>query len=372
MGKIKRAIVSVTNDLSTDNRVNKLCLLLHENGYRVQLIGRKLSESTTLNRPYQTKRMRLIFNKGGLFYAEYNLRLFFYLLFKRSHLLVSNDLDTLLANYAAYRFKPNSKLFYDSHEYFTEVPELINRKRVRSIWKGIEAWILPKLINVYTVNESIAEAYKNEYKVGFSVVRNIPPLWSKEKVPTKQELGIPENKFIVIIQGAGININRGAEEAVLAMKQLKETCLLVIGSGDVVPTLKQMVKEEGLSQHVLFFNKMPYEKMMYYTSHADIGLALDKPICLNYKFALPNKVFDYMHASTPILCTKLDEIEKLVLKYKIGHVIEEFNVDNLVKALNVLISDSEQLNEMSKNCVEAAKIENWESESLELKKIYGL
>ena len=161
---------------------------------------------------------------------------------------------------------------------------------------------------MYTVNESIAEAYKNEYKIGFSVVRNIPPLWSKEKVPTKQELGIPENKFIIIIQGAGININRGAEEAVLAMKQIKEACLLVIGSGDVVPTLKQMVKEEELSQKVLFFDKMPYEKMMFYTSHADLGLAIDKPICLNYKFALPNKVFDYMHASTPILCLSLIHI----------------------------------------------------------------
>ena len=83
-------------------------------------------------------------------------------------------------------------------------------------------------------------------------------------------------------------------------------------------------------------------------------------------------MFDYIHASTPNLCTKLDEIEKLVLKYKIWYVIEEFSVDNLVKALNVLISDSDQLNEMSKNCEEAAKVENWESESLELKKIYGL
>ena len=188
MDKMKRAIVSVTNDLSTDNRVNKLVCCSTKMGIESSIDRENTFRKQTDKPPISNQTNALLFNNGGLFYAEYNLRLFFYLLFKRTHLLISNDLDTLLANYAAYKFKPNSNLFYDSHEYFTEVPELINRKRVRSVWKGIEAWILPKLRNVYTVNESIAEAYKNEYKVGFSVVRNIPPLWSKEKVPTKQEL----------------------------------------------------------------------------------------------------------------------------------------------------------------------------------------
>ncbi len=370
MGKRKKAYVSVTNDLSTDNRVKKVCSFLHKNNYTVVLIGRKLKDSSEIKRAYKTKRFRLIFNNGPLFYAEYNFRLFCFLLFKKVHLLVSNDLDTLLANYAVSKFKPNVKLVYDSHEYFTESAELVNRNKIKNFWKGIETWIFPKLKHVYTVNETIAKEYTKMYKVAVNVVRNIPPSWKCTQVPSKAELNIPEQKFILIIQGAGININRGAEEAILAMKNLDNHCLLIVGSGDVLPKLKEMTIEENLTEKVLFFDKMPYEKMMHYTYHADIGLALDKPICLNYKYALPNKVFDYIHTSTPIVSTKLDEIEKLINKHEIGRVIEDFSSSSLNKTIKELSSNKELLEKMKENCKTAAKKENWENEVSNLHEIY--
>ncbi len=146
MARKKRAIVSVTNDLYTDNRVNKICLFLQQQGYDVLLVGRQKKDSIELpKRSYATKRFKLAKEKGAGFYALFNLRLFFFLLTKRASLLVSNDLDTLLANYAASKFKPNARLVYDSHEYFTEVPELIHRPRVQKVWEAIESWIFPKL-----------------------------------------------------------------------------------------------------------------------------------------------------------------------------------------------------------------------------------
>ena len=156
-----RAIVSVTNDLYTDQRVHKVCLFLESQGYSVLLVGRKRKNSIPLpERSYATKRLNLFFDSGVKFYAEYNMRLFFLLLFKRVKILVSNDLDTLLANYTVTKFKPNVQLCYDSHEYFTEVPELINRPRVQKIWEGIEAWIFPKIKSIYTVNNSISKLYQ--------------------------------------------------------------------------------------------------------------------------------------------------------------------------------------------------------------------
>ena len=64
------AIVTVTNDLSTDNRVHRTCTVLQELGYEVLLVGRMLPGSPALERPYRFKRMRLIFSKGAMFYAE--------------------------------------------------------------------------------------------------------------------------------------------------------------------------------------------------------------------------------------------------------------------------------------------------------------
>ena len=197
---MKRAIVSVINDLATDQRVARMCSVLNEDlQYDVLLIGRKLKDSLPLNRPYKTKRLRLLFIKGPFFYAEYNFRLFWVLLFAKSNLLVANDLDTLLPNFLVSKIKKKS-LVYDTHEYFTGVPELENRNTVRKIWQAIEKFVFPKLQNVITVNDSIANLYKKQYNLDLTVVRNIPAL-RKNHIPIKSKeiLNIPIDKKILIL-----------------------------------------------------------------------------------------------------------------------------------------------------------------------------
>jgi glycosyltransferase involved in cell wall biosynthesis len=314
---MRRAIVCVTNDLSTDNRVHRTCTVLRELGCEVMLVGRLLPESLPLQRQYVTKRMRLLFNKGPLFYAEYNLRLFFLLLFHKADRLVANDLDTLLACYLA---KGKRALVYDSHEYFTEVPELQGRF-ARRVWLAIERMIFPKLKHVMTVNESIAREYKNRYGSDVAVVRNIPMHRELGPLPARKELELPEDRFILILQGSGINVDRGGEEAVLAMKELPEALLLVIGGGDAWPILERLVREHGLSDRVRLLPRMPYERMMQYTRNADLGLSLDKDTSLNYRFSLPNKLFDYFRAHIPALVSDLPEVAGLVRKYESGIVI---------------------------------------------------
>ena len=114
---MKRIIVSVTNDLVTDQRVSKTCSTLSEMGYDILLIGRRLKNSLPIQRNYTTKRIQLLFNKGYLFYAEYNIRLFLFLLFSKKDILFSNDLDTLPANYIIGKLQQRN-LIFDSHELF--------------------------------------------------------------------------------------------------------------------------------------------------------------------------------------------------------------------------------------------------------------
>jgi len=313
--------------------------------------------------------MKLLFEKGPQFYAFFNLRLFFFLLFRRCDTLLSNDLDTLLPNYLISRLK-HKRLVYDSHEYFTEVPELISRPKVRAVWEKIERHIFPKLKTAYTVNRSIAEKYFQKYGVELKVVRNVSPLWKPANIPSKTELGIPEGKSLLIMQGAGLNIHRGIEEAVEMMRYLENTVLILVGDGDIIPQMKEYVVRENLQEKVLFFGKRPYAELMYFTFHADLGLSLDQPTNPNYEFSLPNKVFDYIHTMTPVICSDVIEVATIVRKHDVGLVITDFNPQHMAKMLGDLLKDSPRMEELRSHCQEAAQMENWEAETEILKTIY--
>lgn len=365
----RRAIVAVTNDLSTDNRVHRTCLVLLELGYRVRLVGRSLPGSLPLERQYDTKRMRLLFRKGALFYAEYNLRLFLLLLFAPQALLVANDLDTLLAMFLASRLK-GTPVVYDSHEYFTEVPELVERPRVRRIWLSIERWVFPRLVHVITVNDSIAEAYKDRYGIRPAVIRNIPMHRDLGPLASRQELGLPQDRFILIMQGSGINVQRGAEEALLAMKELPEALLLLVGGGDAWPVLHRMVHEEALQDRVRLLDRMPYERMMQYTRNADLGLSLDKDTNLNYRFSLPNKLFDYFRAHIPVLATDLPEVAAIVRRYDAGIVIPTPEPALIVAAVRPLVSDPDRRKGLRQSSIFAAASLDGEREKAALKALF--
>lgn len=372
MKSTHRIIVAVTNDLVTDNRVDKVCTFLTEHDFDVLLVGRERRNSLPMQRrAYRTKRMRLLFDKGALFYAEYNIRLFLLLLFRGSTHILSNDLDTLLASFLAAKLKRN-QLFYDTHEYFTEVPELIERPRIKRIWERIEEWIFPKLPHVYTVNHSIAERYSAKYAVPVRVVRNVSRKWCPDKEITKEELLIPTDKKLLIVQGAGINIDRGIEEAVEAMKYTDGIVLMIVGDGDVVPQLKEFVKQENLEQKVKFFGKRPYNELMYFTYFADLGLTLDKDTNLNYRFSLPNKVFDYIHGQTPVLASDLPEIRKIIEGYNVGDFIPSHDPRELADFFMKVLQDEEKLNSWKQNCQIAARELCWEHEETILKEIYEI
>ena len=127
-------------------------------------------------------------------------------------------------------------------------------------------------------------------------VRNVPMGSAGLPKSTKTELGFDENRFMLLLQGGGINMNRGGEELVEAMKHIEKADLVIIGSGDALPDLKRMANEFDLNDRIRLLPRMLYEDMMYYTSAADLGFSLDKDGNLNYRFSLPNKIFDYAMA----------------------------------------------------------------------------
>ena len=374
------AIVSVTNDLTTDQRVDRTCLTLVKAGYDVLLIGRRLKNSKTLTpRSYRMHRLRLLFDKGPLFYAGYNITLFFFLLVHKYDLIVSNDLDTLPANYFANLIKhpflkkknakckmQNAKLpichLHDCHEYFRGVPELVGRTAVTRIWKWFEDRIFPKLRAVVVVNRSVAEIYAREYGNNIEVIRNVPFRKSLSGAIDKTTLSIHPDQKVILYQGA-VNVDRGLEEAILTMKYLKTDAILVIaGIGDIYETLKKFTLEHGLSEKVRFLGQVPFEDLHAYTLMANLGLSIEKDVCINYHYCLPNKFLDYIQANIPVLVSPFPEMKSIVDQYRIGEFIESHDPEILASHIDSMLNNSEKMAIYKQNLLNAARDLCWEVE----------
>lgn len=337
-------------------------------GFNITLIGRKLAHSQEINnRPYSCKRMKLIFSKGSAFYLEYNIRLLFLLLFSKADIFLSNDLDTLLANYLASKLK-NKPLVYDSHEYFTEVPELIERPHVQRIWEKLEGRIVPRLKHAYTVCESIASIYREQYLVDFKVVRNIPLRAEQTIIPDDFKLDFGSKK-IILYQGA-LNLGRGIECAIEAMQYMENSQLVLAGDGDLANELKALAGKLNVSNQVCFLGRIPLEDMKYYTAQAHLGLSIEEDRGLNYRFALPNKLFDYIQQGVPVLVSDLPEMKRIVDQYQIGLVLGKHNPQLMAKQIQTAMFDLEQRVLWKINLKKAAQDLCWENEEKVLMDIF--
>ena len=368
---MSKVILSGNNYLFTDERLEKMCDFLAGEGFDVLLVGRRYRNSPDLPaRPYATRRLHLCFKKGFAFYAEYNLRLFFFLLFQKCDVLVANDLDTLLPNYLVAKIK-GKKLVYDSHEYFCGLPELVGRPRVQRFWHGIEKACFPKLPIVLTVCRSIADLYDREYPrpEPVKVVRNFPRRTCPQVTETRASLGLPENKKLIVMQGA-INKDRGAEELLLAMHEIPDSLLLIIGNGDVIPQLKNLVEKEKLTEKVRFIPRQTPERLFQYTVQCDLGCSLEKDTNLNYRFCLPNKLFDYIRAGVPALVSNLPEMSRIVAESGVGEILPEHSPHAIAAAINQIFSNQEQYSQYQQNTKAAAERYCWENEMSVLKDIY--
>ncbi|KAB2817169.1 glycosyltransferase family 4 protein [Phaeocystidibacter marisrubri] len=328
-----RIAIAVTNDLSTDQRVQRTIDTLQNLGFEVTFIGRKLPTSVPFNPNYKTIRFVLPFRTGAAFYASYNLRLFWHLLFNKYDMYLANDADTLLAIGTCASLK-SVPFVYDSHEFFTGVPEIQDRPAVIKTWKWIEQKFYPKAKARITVNASIAsllvKAYGGESP---AIVRNIGKRPERVVPTTREAIGIPESAFVVINQGAGINVDRGMEEALEAVASLSDVVLLIVGNGDAVPKLKEEVDKRGIREKVVFVGKVPYSELLGYTALANVGLSLDKPTSINYQFSLPNKLFDYLHTGIPVITSKVVEVKRIVDEYRVGITVDSSSPSAIAEAI---------------------------------------
>jgi glycosyltransferase involved in cell wall biosynthesis len=199
------------------------------------------------------------------------------------------------------------------------------------------------------------------------------PIYNPELLLNNRYL-LPQlkNKFVIIYQGTGINVERGTEELTEAMRYLDDRFLLMfVGSGDVIHQLKEIVKRYALENKVLFVGKVPQHELVQYTLQAHLGATLDKPISDNYIYSMPNKLFDYVHAGVPVLASRLPEVERMMDTYQIGTFIESHDPKHIAGVIEAVYNNPSVYQQWKENTKAASKAVNWKTSEEMLLKIFN-
>jgi glycosyltransferase involved in cell wall biosynthesis len=357
---LKHIYFTVTSDIAFDQRMNRICHTLASNGFTVTLVGRHIINTVPLEeKTFAQKLVSCFFNKGFLFYAEYNIRLFILLLFSKADAVCAIDLDTILPCLLVSKMKGIVRI-YDAHEYFTELKEIRERPLKRKVWKQIETLAVPKFNYGYTVSQSITDDFNIRFSKQYITIRNLPVL-----LPIKPK---KRNENLLFFGGA-VNEARGFEFLIPALKALPYN-LLIAGDGNFMPQLKKLIHEHNVIDKVVLKGWVSPSELKQLAQQGTLGISLVERDGLNQFFSLTNKFFDYLHAGLPQVCMNFPEYKNINDQYKVAVLIDDLNADLLAATIKELMENDSLLKELSDNCLKAREELNWQQEQQKLIAFY--
>lgn len=361
MSRKKRIVLTVTSDPNYDQRMIRICTSLHNAGYDVTLVGRERPKSKPLiERPFKQVRLPMRrLDQGKLFYAIYNLKLFFFLLFRPADVLCAIDLDTILPVYYISKFRRLPRV-YDAHELFCEMEEVVSRPSVQRMWYAIERMTVPNFRYGYTVSKSYVDEYRRMYGVEYAIVRNATVLRPLE-IPAKPE------KYI-LYQGA-VNHGRCFPELIGAMRWVNAK-LVVCGEGNFLEEARELVRQYQLEDKVVFEGYVPPGELPAYTLKATIGITLFVATSLSNELSLANRFFDYMHAGVPQLGVAYPEYKAINQEFEVAKLIETVTPESVAEGLNELLNDKDYYQRLQDNCLKAREVYCWQQEEARLLGVY--
>lgn len=356
-----KVIVSVFNNLYTDQRVEKVCQSLSSNGYDIQLIGNSWGGLPDMERNYSFSRIFLNAKVLRYAYIEFQWKLYKELLKKadKNSILLANDLDSILPNYLVSK-KLGIPLVFDSHEIFTEMPALQGRF-TRKIWRRLERGIVPNLKYMMTASESYADWFAKTYVIDRPItVQNFPVYI--ENPPHQAETASTK---VILYQGV-INPSRGLDKVISAMSVIENAELWIAGDGPKKVEYENLTKTLGLENKVKFLGKLLPIDLRKITKIADVGLSIEENNGLSYYYSMPNKVSDYIQARIPVIVSDFPEMRKVIDRFQTGEKINDHS--QLVEKIDIVLKNGKSFYRDALN--NAASELCWEKEEPKLLQLF--
>jgi len=342
-----------------------------DNGLQVFVIapsGKRQSGWEKRNR-YRVKRIYLRYSKGPLKFIQFNLKIFFHLLFNHYAIIQARGLWVLPALIFSGKMKKPT-IIYDAHEYFVGLSIFDNRRFRKSLWMKIEKKAIPDANLLITVSEPIAQKYQQRYHElsRIEVIRNLPSLQSLS-APLDERYKFKYEMPVVLFHGYFM-AHRGLENLVKAVSITENVMLLLVGKGPLEQTLRQLSLSLNISDRVQFMDFVANEQLIPFASQADIGATLLEPVSENHRYALPNKFFEYIMAGIPVLASNIPTLEQYIRRYETGKTVDASDPEKIAKGLQYMLSNKDEYEKWKQNARSAAEELNWEKEAGKLSQYY--
>lgn len=371
MTEQKSITIAFLGNANYDTRVTNLTKSLTEEGFVVKVISFDWTTAEFKDILGHTSIYKLDKSKGSLSYYLNFMRILFHgLKNSKSSIYIAEDIYTLplVTIFAKIR---KAKLYYNSREFYAFLGGLRDRKMLQNTIRWIEKYFIKKVNGVLVTGEGDAQFLQEYYGINNTfVIRNLPLLKKpNKKVDLRTKLNIPPADKILLYQGVILQ-GRGFQPMLRALTELENLHLIVLGSGPFQIEYEKLAEEIKVNNRVHFLGTIDQNELINYTADADLGLALIENISKSYYYALPNKLFEYIMAEVPVICSNLPQMKKIVDEYNVGRVVDLENSHDLTENIKAVFEDVRELQRFKENCRSATTELNWEKEFEKVKFLF--
>lgn len=369
-------------DYPWDVRVEKICNSLADEGAEVHLVSRN-SKDLPRKELVGKINVRRVFSMPG-FGRAFNAALTFPAFFSpfwlweiyktakelKPDVLIARDLPMALGAVWVAKIL-NIPIIFDMAECYPEM--------LRCIWK-FESF---RVQNILVRNPFFADILEK------AVIKNVDLVWTmiEESSDRLMKFGLPSSKAIVVsntpplaqekaaffesknsnclrvVYIGLLNPSRGLRTLVEAAALLKskefDFVVTVAGAGKDFEHLKNKVNELGLDKKVHLIGWVEHGEIRKILSEADIGI-VPHYACGHWDNTIPNKLFDYMSASIPVLVSSAKPTARVVEETKCGLVYESQSAEDLAEKI-MQMSDEAKRRFMGESGLLAVKNRyNWD------------
>ena len=243
--------------------------------------------------------------------------------------IVANDVDAVPL---ALSLDPTYGVHADLHEFApSQKSEML---RWRLFVAPFLAWICRRHVtrarSVTTVAAGIAEEYRRRFGITAEVVTNATP--RADLVPT------PTHRPLALVHSGACFRNRHLDLMLDAVQQSTTplTLDLYLTPNDPVYLNELKVRADQTS-NVRVHDAVPYDELVATLNDHDIGVFVLPPVNANYRWALPNKLFDFVQARLGVVIGPSPEMAAIVRAHGFGVVADDFSAASLTRIFDAMV-----------------------------------